>query len=394
MPIETLSLGDKEVIIVGTAHVSERSVEAVEAAIREHKPDAVAVELCEQRYSALKEEKRWDETEITKVLTSDRIYLFLLQILLGNFQRRIGDDLGIKPGSEMMKAVDVAEELGIEVVLADRDVRLTLKRAMSQMTFKEKAKVAWGFLGGFIGGEEIDEELVERLKEKDVLTELMEELAVETPSIKRVLVDERDSYIAHAIHACPAKKIVAVVGAGHMKGIVENLKALQGEVLVRYSHSMDDVHIGPAVSKKKINLIAWGIPALFVVLLIWGFVSNGSQMTQDMIIQWVLVNGTLSALGVALALGHPASIIAAFIAAPITSLNPTVAAGWVAGYVELQVRKPRVVDFKNLLKLKSMGDYLGNRVVRVILIVAFANIGSTLGTLIGFGLMARIAELI
>ncbi|MBD3388643.1 MAG: TraB family protein [Candidatus Altiarchaeales archaeon] len=389
MPVEELVLGDKTVYIVGTAHVSDESVKSVEESIRKYRPDAVAVELCEQRYQALKEERKWDETEITEVLSSGRVYLFLMQLLLSNFQRKIGEEVGVKPGAEMMKAVEVAEEEDIKVVLADRDVRVTLKRAMDLMSAKEKIRLLYGIVGGFIEGEEINEELIEKMKEKDVLTELMEELAVETPSIKRVLVDERDQHIAHRIYSAEGRRIVAVIGAGHMEGVKRWLNRFnETGGVVTYTHSMEGVEIG-GVSRKKINLIAYGVPAAFIILIIWGYIQHGSAMTLDMIFRWFLINGTLSALGAALALAHPLTVVSAFLAAPFTSLNPAMAAGWVAGYVELKMRKPRVVDFKQLVKLDTR-EYWKNRVTRVVLIVVFANIGSTIGTFIALPYLASL----
>ncbi|MFH1055113.1 MAG: TraB/GumN family protein [Candidatus Altiarchaeota archaeon] len=382
MPTEELTLGDKKVILVGTAHVSDESVKAVEEAIETYKPDAVAVELCEQRWDALRQEKEWEETDIMQVISSDRMYLFLLQILLTNFQRKIGDEVGVKPGSEMIKAMEISQSKGIKVVLADRDIKVTLRRAMDLMTLKEKVKLLYSFITGIIEGEEIDKELVERLKEKDVLTELMEELAVETPSIKRVLVDERDLYIAHRIYMADAKCIVAVVGAGHMEGIKKSLSELDGGVVVTYTNQVDGVDIRRA-KVSKIKLVTWAFPALLLLLFAWMFIQYGGSVTFKMIIKLFLLQGTFAALGVALALGHPLSILAAFLTAPFAALNPAIAVGWIAGYVELKLRKPRVVDFKNLMKLKGMSDYLSNRVVRVILIVTFANIGSMFGSFVG-----------
>lgn len=383
-------MADKTVFLVGTAHVSDESVRDVEEAIKEYAPDAVAVELCQQRYKALKEERRWDETDIGSVITSDRVYLFLLQIMLANFQRKIGEDIGVKPGAEMMAAVEAAESAGIPVVLADRDIKVTLKRAMDLMTLREKGKLLYGFITGFVEGEEINEELVEKMKEKDVLTELMEKLSVETPSIKRVLVDERDEHIAYMIHKTQGERVVAVVGAGHLAGIKRNLKKLDGMgVVVTHTLSVDGVQI-KGISRKKINAIAYGVPAVFAVLLIWGFIAHGADMTLNMMGKWFLINGTLSALGVAFALGHPLSVLTAFLAAPFTSLNPAFAAGWVAGYVELRLRKPRVADFKNLMKLKKTSDYWGNRVTKLILVVAFANIGSSIGTFIALPYLATL----
>jgi pheromone shutdown-related protein TraB len=390
MPTEELTVGDKKIILVGTAHVSNESVKAVEYAIKKHKPDAIAVELCKQRYEALKHEKKWDDEEMGNVISSDRVYLFLLQILLGNFQRRIGDEVGVKPGSEMMKAIELAEKNKVKVVLADRDIKITLKRAMEKMSFIEKFKILTGLMGGVIEGEEINKELVEKLKQKDVLTEMMEELAIETPSIKKVLVDERDEYIAHSIYTADAKTIVAVVGAGHMDGIIKILNELGDKtVLVKYTHTIEGVKIR-GISKKKIRAISYLVPAIFAAIIIWGFIQRGLETTAEMILWWLLINGTLSALGVLIARGHPASITAAFLAAPITSLNPAIAAGWVAGYVELKVRKPRVSDFKNMMKLKTTKDYFKNRVVKVVIIVVFANIGSTIGTIIGLPYIASL----
>ncbi len=390
MPAEELVIGDKKVILVGTAHVSDESVKAVEAAIDEYKPDAVAVELCAQRFEALKNEKKWEDEDIIKVIASDKVYLFLLQVLLGNFQRKIGDEVGVKQGSEMIKAVEMAERRKLPVILADRDIKVTLRRAMDLMTLKEKAKILYGLLGGFVEGEKIDKELIEKLKEKDVLTELMEELAVETPSVKKVLVDERDEYLAHSIYAANAKTVVAVVGAGHIQGIKKILQSLGGEtVLVKYTHSVEGAEVGGGGSR-KIKFLAYAVPAAFAALLVWGLITNGATATVEMMFWWFMITGTLSALGVALARGHPASIAAAFVAAPFTTLHPAIAAGWVAGYVELRMRKPTVGDFKDLMKLKTTSDYFKNNVVRVIIIAAFANIGATIGTLIGIPYIASL----
>lgn len=388
MPTEELVLGDKTIILVGTAHVSDESVEAVEEAIDKYKPDAVAVELCQQRYQALKEEKRWEETDILEVISSGRTHLFMLQIMLANFQRKIGEDIGVKAGAEMMKAIELAEERKINVVLADRDIKVTLKRAMDMMSLKEKAKLIYGFVSGFIEGEEIDKELIERLKEKDVLTELMEELAVETPSIKRVLVDERDEYIAHMLHKADAKTLVAVVGAGHMEGVKRRLRELDGKIVVSHTLSVGGQSLQATASKKRMNLLWYAVPILFIGLLLVGLEQNGTTMTADMLVRWFLVTGCIAAIGPILAMGHPFSILAAFISAPLKIFHPTIATGWIAGLVELKMRKPRVLDFKNLMMLKSTADYFRNRVVRLIFVVAFTNVTATVGNIVGLMYLA------
>jgi pheromone shutdown-related protein TraB len=379
MPTEELVLGDKRIILVGTAHVSQESVQAVEEAIIKYRPDTVAVELCEQRFHALKDEKRWEETDIMEVINSGRTHLFILQIMLANFQRKIGDDLGVKPGAEMMKAVEIAEREKIPVLLADRDIKVTLRRAMDMMSLAEKAKLMWGFLTGFVEGDQIDKELIERLKEKDVLTELMEELALETPSIKKVLVDERDQYMALALHNCEARTVVAVVGAGHLAGLKRNLQALDGKVVVTHSLSIGGAQVGKS-GGGKVALAAWAVPILIVASFAWIFVRYGGEMTVNMILRLFLLQGTGAALGAALALGHPLSIAAAFVTAPFCALHPLIAVGWIAAYVELKVRKPRVADFKSLMSLKKASDYWGNRVMKLFLIMAFANLGSTIGS--------------
>jgi len=366
--------------------VSLESVKAVEDAIERYKPDTVAVELCAQRYQALKDEKRWDEMHMEEVIASDRMHLFLLQILLANFQRKIGDDVGVKPGAEMFKAIELAEARGIDIVLADRDIKVTLKRAMDQMTFMEKAKLLYGFIGGIIEGQEIDKELIEKLKEKDVLTELMEELAVETPSIKKVLIDERDRYIAERIHASEGKTIVAVVGAGHMQGIIENLNQLANKILVSYNSQMEGVRIQREPKKGTIKPTSLIFPLLLIALFGWVLMKFGAA-GWGMIMRLFLLQGIGAAVGTAIAFGHPLSIIAAFLSAPFAALHPLIAVGWIAAYVELKVRKPRVMDFKNLTRLKSMRDYWNNRVVRLILIAALANLGSTLGSIVGIGFL-------
>ncbi|MFH0862597.1 MAG: TraB/GumN family protein [Candidatus Altiarchaeota archaeon] len=390
MPTEELVFRDKTIIIVGTAHVSDESVRAVEEAISKYKPDAVAVELCRQRYQALKEEKRWEETDILEVISSDRIHLFLLQILLANFQRKIGENVGVKPGAEMLKAVEIAEREKVNVILADRDIKVTLKRAMDMMSLKEKAKLFWGFVSGFVQGEDIDKELIERLKEKDVLTELMEDLAVETPSIKKVLVDERDEYIAHILHITDAKTVVAVVGAGHMAGIKRNLAELDGKVLVSHSMTLGGQTLVQPKKKKRISVLSLAIILAFAALLIAGLRQNGGTMTADMLVKWFVLTGAISAVGPILAMGHPFSVLAAFVSAPLKFLHPTIATGWIAGFIELKMRKPRVVDFKNLMMLKTTADYFRNRVVRLLFVVAFTNVTATVGNIVGLMYLATL----
>jgi pheromone shutdown-related protein TraB len=382
--VTEISRGGKSIFLVGTAHVSRKSVDLVKKVIETEKPDVVAVELDSQRYDSLLNKKLWDETEIHKVIKDRKTYLFLLQLLLTNFQRKIGDELGVKPGSEMLEAVELAREKGIEIALVDRDIRITLKRAFKEMGLKEKSKLFYGVFSSFLEKEEINEELLEKLKNKDVMTEMMEGLSKEIPSIKKVLIDERDRYIAKKIIGLKSEKIVAVVGAGHVKGIKEIIES------ETYTFGgIKELEEIPE-SGNGLKYAGYLIPVIFLAMVGWGFHSNGAELTIEMLKRWFLINGALSALGAALALGHPFSIAVAFLAAPFTSLNPTLAAGWFAGLTEAWIRKPRVKDFDSLFKLDRIRDYWGNGVTRILLVIAFANIGSSVGTFIALPYLATL----
>ena len=379
--VTKVSRDGKEIFLIGAAHVSMESVNLVREVIEEENPDIVAVELDKQRYDSLLNERKWDETEIHNVIRTGRIYLFLLQLLLTNFQRRIGDELGVKPGSEMLKAIELARERSIEIALVDRDIRITLKRAFKKMSLREKFKLFLGFLSGILEEEEINDEILERLKDKDIVTEMVEELSREMPSIKGVLIDERDRYIANKIINLEGEKIVAVVGAGHVDGIKKFIESKNGK------KGIEDLEEIPK-SGNWLRYIGYLIPVIFLSIVGWGFYTNGAELTIEMLYKWFLINGSLSALGVILALGHPLSVITAFLAAPFTSLNPTLAAGWFAGLTEMWIRRPRVKDFDGLFGLKRLRDYWENRVTRILLVIVFANIGSSIGTFIALPYLA------
>ncbi len=402
--VTKINLDGKEIFLIGTAHVSKESVNVVRETIEKENPDIVAVELCEQRQEAIVNHRRWKETEITDVVKEGKSYLFLMQLLLANFQRQIGEEVGVKPGSEMIEAMNIARDKNIRVELVDRDIKITLKRAFNSMSLGEKFKLFLGLFSGIFGREEINEELIEKLKNKDVLSEVMDELSREIPSIKRVLVDERDAYIANKIAGIDAKKIVAVVGAGHVEGVKENLLKYKKN-LIRNSENfgasifqrkielkieLRDLEVVPE-SKNRLKYINYLIPLSIIGIFIFGFYIKGSEFLLDSIVKWIFTTGILAAVGTALALGHPLSIITAFLVAPITTLHPLLAAGWFAGWVEAKVRKPRVKDFEDLFRINSLGDFWKNRVTRILLVISFANIGASLGTIIaGISIFAGI----
>lgn len=387
---EEVRLDDKTIYLVGTAHVSDESIRDVERTIDSVKPDVVAVELCEQRFQALREEKKWGETEITDVIKSGRIYLFLLQILLTNFQRKIGSQVGVKPGAEMLKAISMAEERGIHVALVDRNVGVTLKRAMNNLTLREKIKLFSGLVWGIFSGEEVNKELIEKLKEKDVLSELVEELAKEAPSLKKVLVDERDHYIALSLTLLKAKKIVAVVGAGHVEGVRNNLTVIKSVNAVKEIES--EKNSLEQVSKKKnksLNYAGYVIPLIFILILAAGLWSKGPEMAINMLLVWILAHSILASLGVLLMMGHPKSLVVAFVSAPVTPFHPLVSVGMLSALTEFSVRKPRVNDFTSLINLGSLKDYYRNRVTRVFLILFAADLCNNIASIIVIPYLAK-----
>jgi len=370
------------IILVGTAHISKDSVKEVKKTIEEYKPDVVAVELCKRRFQALTEKDKWENTPITSLLKSNKAYLILAQTFLSSIQRRLGKEYGVEPGSEMIAAIKEAENQKLKVALVDRDITITLKRAWRKMGFREKFRLAWEFMKALVGADEDElEDLdLKKIMDQDVISTMMEEFGEIAPSVANVLIHERDTYISKKIlEASKEGKVVAVVGAGHLQGIKKHLQKKKIDV---------DLKELEQVPKKRVSVmkvVAYAIPVLFVGLLVWMFLTRGPEAwadIRDVFLAWFLINGLLSAAGAAIARGHPFSIGAAFIAAPFTSLNPAVAAGWFAGIVEAKMRTPTVKDFQQLSTLESLGEFWKNKVIRLLLVVALANVGSMIGTFI------------
>ena len=375
-----LSMEDKEIILVGTAHVSRESADLVERVIKEEKPDTVAVELCQSRYQAMTEANKWQETDLIKVIREKKAFLLLSNLMLASFQKKIGKKLGIKPGEEMLRAVNVAKEIEADIHLADRDVRTTLSRTWRLMGFWTKFKLMFQLITSMGDVDEIEKEDIEKLKQQDVLETLLSELGKTLPELQRVLIDERDQYLAHKIRTAPGNKIVAVVGAGHVPGI----KKYWSEPV-----DMEALEVIPPKGK-WVGFIKWGIPALVIALIILGFYMAGANAGADMIKWWILANATLAGLGAACALAHPLTVVAAFVASPITSLNPMVAAGWVAGLVQVFLVKPKVKDFQSLPEdIVSVKGFWRNKITRILLIVVLTNLGSSLGAFVAIPLMAK-----
>lgn len=370
---------NENIILVGTAHISKESVEEVKQVITEHKPDIVAVELCQRRYDALTKKDQWENTPMTTLLKSNNAYLLLAQTFLSAIQRKLGKEYGVEPGSEMIAAMKVAKKEKLKVALVDRDISITLKRAWRKMGIREKFRLTWEFLKAIVGfdEEELEELDLQQIMDQDVISTMMKEFGEIAPSVADVLIHERDIYIAQRIADESKKgKVVAVIGAGHLQGIKKHLEKKKVSI---------DLKELEYVPKKRISLmkvLGYSIPILFIAIILYLFTTGGWQQAADALLMWFLINGSLSALGAIIARGHPLTWLTAFLAAPLTSLSPAIAAGWVAGYVEFKLRKPVVKDFQTLSKLDSTKEFFNNRVIRLLMVVALANLGSMIGTFI------------
>lgn len=368
-----------DIILVGTAHISKDSVEEVKKVIEKYKPDIVAVELCKRRHDAITKKDQWENTPITSLLKSNNAYLMLAQTFLSSIQRRLGKEYGVEPGSEMIAALNEAKKRNLKVALIDRDISITLKRAWKKMGIREKFRLTWEFFKAILGydEEELEELDLKELMNQDVISSMMEEFGEIAPSASTVLIHERDEYIAKKILDESKKgKVVAVVGAGHIQGIKKHLEKKKLDV---------DLKKLELVPKKRFSIlkaVGYIVPIVFVALIVYLFLTGGWDKAGNALLMWFLINGSLSALGTAIARGHPLSILTAFVAAPLTSLNPAIAAGWVAGYVEFKLRKPVVKDFQTLSKMDSTKDFFNNKVIRLLMVVALANVGSMIGTFI------------
>ncbi len=379
--IHRLTFEDREITLIGTAHVSRESADLVVKVIEEEKPDTVCVELCESRYKAIKQKNQWQNTDLIKVIREKKSFLLLSNLLLTSFQKKIGQKLGIKPGEEMIRAMEAADSVGAHIHLADRDIRITLSRTWRLMGLWTKMKLLAQLVTSMGEVDAIKEEDIEKMKDKDVLETLLSEIGETLPELRRILIDERDKYLTEKIRSAPGKRIVAVVGAGHVPGIKRE-----------WNEAVDLNALDELPPKGKLfSYLKWGIPALVVGLIVLGFFYAGSSAGTHMIKWWVLANAVFAGLGAAIALAHPLTILSAIVASPITSLNPMIAAGWVAGLVEAFIGKPKVKDFENLpADILSLKGFWKNKITRILLIVIFTNLGSSLGAFVAIPLMARV----
>ncbi|WP_235269913.1 TraB/GumN family protein [Geoalkalibacter subterraneus] len=376
--IHRICIDDKEIILIGTAHISRESAETVTRVIEETAPDTVCVELDEQRFKALQYRNQWESLNLKQVIRNGQVPFLMANLALSAFQKRMGLQTGTRPGAEMAAAAEAAEKLGLQVELVDRSIRTTLLRVWRKTGFWKKTQIMASLVASLFEKSEINEEELARLRQSDTLSAMLEEMSRMLPSVKSILVDERDLFMAHHIRKAPGKRIVAVLGAAHIPGIK---RLLHEEISTKQIEDISDVPPKPLISK----IIPWIIPSVVAALFILGFLLGDRQQVAGAALAWVLANGLLSALGTLVALGHPLTILAAFIAAPITSLNPTIGAGFVTGLVQAIVASPTVRDMERLGEdLVVVRGWWKNRLARVLLVFFFSSLGSTAGTFLAF----------
>lgn len=371
--ITRIDMNGKEYILIGTAHVSRHSAEQVKEVIEAERPDSVCVELDEQRYKTITEGSKWQEMDIIQVIKEKRASLLLMNLAISSFQNRMAKDLGIKAGQEMIQGIESAKEVGAHLVLADRNIQITFSRIWGNLGLKGKALLLSQIITSIFSKDSLSEEDLEKLKEQDTINAMLSEFTETFPRLKKPLIDERDQYLAQKIKDAPGEKIVAVLGAAHVPGIKEQIKK---------EHDLKKLRAVPPKSNWP-KIIGWSIPVFILAIIVYTFAANPSAGFSQTI-SWILWNGSLSALGAAIAMGHPLTILTAFIAAPITSLNPLLAAGWFAGLAQAYIRRPNVRDFETLSEdVFSVKGFWRNKVSRILLIVVLANLGSSIGTFIG-----------
>jgi pheromone shutdown-related protein TraB len=377
-----VKVGDKDIYLVGTAHLSKESVLDVRAAVEQVQPETICVELCKSRHQALTQADSWRRMDIFKIIREKKAVFLLAQLILTSFYRRLGEKLGVQPGAEMIEGIDLAEKTGAELVLADRDIDITLKRVWGHLSFWNKFKLLMHLMAGIFVPEQIDAEMIESLKQRDLLESAMAEFADKFPQVKERLIDERDIFLAQKIRTAPGQKIVAVVGAGHVAGITP---------LIQEDHTLDALMELPPKSIWP-KIVGWGLPILILVLLVLGFRAGTDEGMKNVFI-WILSTSVLTAIGTAMAFGHPLAILSAAMVAPLTPFHPLISSGMIGGLVQAYIKRPKVRDLEDLSDaITSVRGFWMNAATRVLLVFALANLGTFVGTLVaGFWVAARSA---
>ena len=384
---EEVNLAGRKIVLIGTAHVSKESIAEVKNEIESLKPDCVAVELDEKRYNSMMDPESWKNLNIVKVLKRREGFLMLANLVLSSFQKRMGKNVGVKPGDEMLAAINCAKENNILFTLVDRPIQVTLRRAWAKNSLWGKCKLLASMIASAFDNEEISEAEIEKLKSGNEMDSMMKELSEYLPSVKEVLIDERDRYLASHIWESEGNTIVAVLGAGHLPGVKAYLEKLANGIMISDTSDIE------TVSEKSIagKVIGWGIPIVIVALIVAGFFMGGRTIGTQMIGSWILLNGCLSALGALVAFANPITVLVAFVGAPLTSLCPLVGVGLFTGIVQALICKPKVSDIESLQEdVSSLKGWYKNRVLKVLLVFFLSSLGSTIGTFVATGKIASL----
>lgn len=381
--VDHISYNNKEIILIGTAHVSRQSADLVDQVIHEEMPDTVCVELCQTRLNSIKDKDRWRNMDIVKIIKEKKAFLLFINLLLASFQKKMADKFGINPGQEMINAISAAEQIDARVIPADREIQITLNRVWRGMSFWQKLKLIFSLIFSFGASEEIEEEDIEEMKQEDMLQTLLSDVKKTHPIIEKSLIDERDQFLAEKIRSASGEKIVAVVGAAHAPGI---RKYIANDQKINLYH-LNEIPKAGSLGK----FLKWALPAAILLLFVAGFLMEGKNAGTDMIWIWIAANGIFAGLGAVLALAHPLTILSSVLAAPLTSLNPMIAAGWVSGLVEAFSRKPKVKDLEAIpTDITTIKGFWKNNVTRILLVVVFTNLGSTIGTMTAVPFMLKL----
>ena len=379
--VTRIESGDRTIHLIGTAHVSRTSAELVDRVLNDLRPDTVCLELCESRLESLKNPEAWRNTDVFKVIKDGRGYVLMAQIILAGFQKRLAQQFGVQPGEEMRRALAYAQNSSTNLAVVDRNIRITLKRAWSGSGLWGFAKIVASLIESMFVKDDMSEAQIEELKHGDALSAVMSEFSAALPGVKRALIDERDRYMAKKIAAAPGKNVVAVLGAGHIPGIITH-----------FGHDVNLEELDSLPPPSPMNrVLVWSFPVLLAVLMVVGFFRSGGQTSLQVFEIWAICNMIGAAVGAAVAFGHPLSILTAFLTGPFAAIHPVIAVGWLAALVEAFVRKPRVLDFESLSNdVTSARGLWKNRVSRIFLVLILANLGSVIGTAVGLSLAAKV----
>lgn len=367
----------RQYIIVGTAHISRQSADLVREVIEREKPDTVCVELDEKRLKALSEKNRWENLDLRQIIKNKQLSTLIVNLVLSSYQKKLGEKLGVSPGTELMEAVQTANENSIPVELCDREVRVTLRRAWHSMNLWQKSKFLSVGLGGLFEKQELTDEKLSELRNKDVLSEMMDEIGKAMPVLKKVIIDERDRYIAQKMKNSAGKKIVSVVGAGHVKGILKFLES-NNEIDLKSIEIIPE----PSIISK---IMGWSIPGIIIASIFFIGFSQGITEAGNNALFWILACGIPSAVGALISIAHPVTILASFLSAPITSLSPLIGVGYVAAFVQAYMQPPLVKEFQEVSKdFRKVSNWWKNRLLKVMLVFILSSIGGVIGASVGF----------